>query len=207
MGQVRGKGRRRAKTPGPSGGIDAPWKPTRAQIAAALNSRVPDIIAPDLRVLFVGINPGLYSGAVGHHFARPGNRFWPALFAGGFTDRLLSPFEEARLLEAGCGITNLVDRATATADQLDDDELIAGAGNLTRKIRRYRPKIAAIVGVTAYRVAFERPKAALGKQEKVIGETILWVLPNPSGLNAHFQAKALGELFGEVRAAASALMR
>jgi TDG/mug DNA glycosylase family protein len=180
-----------------------PWKPTRAQIAAALNATVPDIIAPDLHVLFVGINPGLYSGAVGHHFARPGNRFWPALFAGGFTDRLLSPFEETRLLEVGCGITNLVDRATATADQLGDDELIAGARHLTRKIRRYQPRIAAIVGVTAYRVAFERPKAVFGQQEESIGETNLWVLPNPSGLNAHFQAKELGRLFGALRAGAN----
>src|SRR5579859_1390071 len=135
---------------------ETPWKPTRTQIAAAHGAHVPDVIAPRLKVLFVGINPGLYSGAVGHHFARPGNRFWPALFAGGFTDRLLSPFEENRLLDLGCGITNLVDRATATADALTSKELIDGARRLAKKIRRYRPAFAAIVGITAYRTAFQR---------------------------------------------------
>src|SRR5215218_7716246 len=137
-----------------------PFKPTAEQLAAAASKRIPDVIAPGLRVLFCGINPGLYSAAIGHHFGRPGNRFWPALFASGFTPRLFSPFEEKLLLSLGLGITNLVARATATADQLTADELRAGAKILGRKVRRWKPKWLAVVGVTAYRTAFERPKAA-----------------------------------------------
>jgi TDG/mug DNA glycosylase family protein len=176
-----------------------PWKPTREQIVAAAGKTVPDVIAHDLRVLFCGINPGLYTAAVGHHFARPGNRFWKALYEAGFTERLLSPFEECELLENGYGVTNVVPRATATADLLTKEELISGGKRLARKVRRYRPTILAILGLGAYRTAFNRPIANVGRQEERIGETTLWVLPNPSGLNAHYQPTTLARLFGELR--------
>ena len=160
-----------------------------------------DVIAPRLRVLFCGINPGLYTAAVGHHFARPGNRFWPALFAAGFTDRLVSPFDERELLEQGYGVTNVVMRATATADQLTREELRTGGKQLVAKVKRYEPAFLAVLGLGAYRAAWERPKAVIGRQEESIGETVVWVLPNPSGLNAHYQAKDLALVFGELRAA------
>jgi double-stranded uracil-DNA glycosylase len=160
---------------------------------------VPDVIAKDLRVLFCGINPGLYSGATACHFARPGNRFWPALYAGGFTKRLLSPFEERELLGSGYGITNVVRRATAGANELATEELIEGARALEKKVRRYRPKFLALLGVTVYRTAFNRPLAGLGRQAETIGKTAIWVLPNPSGLNAHYQPKDLARLFRELR--------
>jgi TDG/mug DNA glycosylase family protein len=181
---------------------EAPWKPTREEVAAAVDARVPDVIAPGLRVLFCGINPGLYSGAVGHHFARPGNRFWKTLHASGFTPRLFGPFEERELLDHGLGVTNLVDRATATADELSDDELRRGADMLRRKLLRFEPAFVAHLGVTAYRTAFARPKAAIGEQDERVGATRVWVLPNPSGLNAHYQPPALAELFTELRRAA-----
>jgi len=181
--------------------VAAIWKPTRAQIAAAPGKRLPDIMTAGLKVLFCGINPGLYSGAVGHHFARPGNRFWPALHAAGFTDRLLSPFEERELLGYGLGVTNLVDRATAAAAELTQAELAAGARRLEKKVRRYRPVVVAFLGITAYRTAFRRPRALLGPQEEKIGDTALWVLPNPSGLNAHFQLAGLVRLFARLRRA------
>lgn len=176
-----------------------PWKPTREQIVAAADKTVPDVIAYDLRVLFCGINPGLYTAAVGHHFARPGNRFWKALHEAGFTERLLSPFEERKLLEAGYGVTNVVQRATATADLLTKDELLSGAKRLTSKVRRFRPAILTILGLGAYRTAFLKPKATVGKQTDTIGDTILWVLPNPSGLNANYQQKDLSRLFQQLR--------
>ncbi len=175
------------------------WKPTKEQLLAATNKTVRDVIAPDLNVLFCGINPGLYTAAVGHHFARPGNRFWPALYAGGFTERLLSPFDERELLNSGYGITNVVRRTTASADQLTKDEILAGGKRLAAKVLRYRPRYLAILGVGAYRVAFDRPKAGIGKQEELIGKTIVWVLPNPSGLNANYQAADLAKLFRELR--------
>lgn len=181
-----------------------PWKPTKEQLLAAAGKTVKDVIAPNLRVLFCGINPGLYTAAVGHHFARPGNRFWPALHAAGFTARLVSPFDERELLESGYGITNVVMRTTATADQLTPEELRAGGKQLKAKVRRYKPAFLAVLGVGAYRAAWERPKAVLGRQEETIGETIVWVLPNPSGLNAHYQAGALAQMFSELRAAADA---
>src|SRR6516225_1403345 len=131
-----------------------PWKPTKNEIAAAHGKTVPDVIAPNLQVLFCGINPGLYSGAVGHHFARPGNRFWPTLHAAGFTERVLSPFEERELLKYGCGITNIVDRATGAADELSAEELVEGAYRLERKVSRYRPVYVAFLGITSYRTAF-----------------------------------------------------
>jgi len=174
-----------------------PWRPTREQIAAAENATVPDVIAPNLRLLFSGINPGLYSGAVGHHFARPGNRFWPVLHAAGITDRVLSPFDEHELLAAGVGITNLVDRATATADRLAADELRRGVPVLEAKARRHRPRTVAFLGLTSYRAAFGRPRATVGPQDERIGDARIWLLPNPSGLNAHYQVPALAELFRE----------
>ena len=180
-----------------------PWKPTKEQLLAATEKTVRDVIAPDLRVLFCGINPGLYTAAVGHHFARPGNRFWPALYAGGFTDRLLSPFAERELLKSGYGITNVVPRTTATADLLTKDEIIAGGKRLRAKVLRYRPRILAVLGLGAYRTAFNQPKAEIGRQEDRIGDTVLWVLPNPSGLNANYQAPELARLFRELREAST----
>lgn len=181
--------------------LTQPWKPTKEQLIAATGKTVRDVIAPGLKILFCGINPGLYTAAVGHHFARPGNRFWPALHAAGFTDRLLSPFDEHELLAGGFGITNVVMRTTATADQLSRAELHEGGKRLAAKVRRYQPKFLAVLGLGAYRAAFEKPKAVIGRQEERIGETVLWVLPNPSGLNAHYQPKDLARLFAELKKA------
>ena len=178
-----------------------PWKPTKEQLIAAAGKTVPDVIAPDLKVLFCGINPGLYTAAVGHHFARPGNRFWPALFAAGFTPHLMSPFDERELIASGYGITNVVMRATATADQLSREELREGGKRLAAKVRRYRPQFLAVLGLGAYRAAWGAPRASIGRQETKIGETVVWVLPNPSGLNAHYQAKDLQKLFAELKKA------
>jgi double-stranded uracil-DNA glycosylase len=180
-----------------------PWKPTKAEIAAAHGNKVPDVIAHRLRVLFCGINPGLYSGAVGHHFARPGNRFWPSLYAAGFTDQLLSPFEERQLLKHHLGITNLVDRATGSADELSGAELIAGARRLKRKVEHYRPAFVAFLGISAYRTAFGYKAAKIGRQADRIGKSAVWILPNPSGLNAHYQLQQLTELFSQLRAASA----
>ena len=154
-----------------------------------------DVIAPDLNVLFCGINPGLYSAATGHHFARPGNRFWPALHAAGFTPRLLHPSEERELPAFGCGITNLVRRATVAADELTADELRAGRIRLLRTVRRYHPRIVAIVGIGAYRVAFERPRAVIGLQDEPLGSARVWVLPNTSGLNANHRPADFAKAF------------
>jgi TDG/mug DNA glycosylase family protein len=179
--------------------VETPWKPTREQLLAAKGKSIPDLIAQNLKVLFCGINPGLYSAAVRHHFARPGNRFWPTLHRAGFTPRQLSPFEERELLDLGYGITNVVERGTAAADELTSDELASGATALRRKIKRYRPKFFAILGIGAYRTGFNRPKAAMGLQDETIGETKIFVLPNPSGLNANYQAKALTDIFHELK--------
>src|SRR4051812_18007901 len=161
-------------------------KPTVAELAAARLRTIPDVIAPDLRVLFSGINPGLYSAATGRHFARPGNRFWPALHRSGFTPRQLRPEEQQELLDHGLGVTNLVERASARADELDPDELIRGARELAEKAARHRPGLIAMLGVTAYRIGFARPRATFGPQPELLGGVRLWVLPNPSGLNAHY---------------------
>ena len=160
------------------------------------------MIAPGLSVLFCGINPGLYSGATGHHFARPGNRFWPALHGSGFTPRLYSAFEDRALLELGLGVTNVVNRTTATADELTPDELKAGARRLKAKVRRYRPRVLAVLGMQAYRIGFGHKAAAIGPQPETIGPTLVWLLPNPSGLNAHYQLPRLVEVFSELRRAA-----
>ena len=159
------------------------------------------MIAPGLDVLFCGINPGLYSGATGHHFARPGNRFWPALHAAGFTPRRFSPWEEAELVSLGIGITNLVARTTASAAELSAEELRAGRGRLERKVRRFRPRAVAVVGITAFRTAFERPEAGLGRQPEALAGALVWVLPNPSGLNAHHQAADFARAFADLRRA------
>jgi double-stranded uracil-DNA glycosylase len=174
-------------------------KPSRDQILAAAGRRVPDILAAGLRVVFCGINPSLYSAAVGHHFARPGNRFWPAIQRAGFTERLLSPFEDHRLLDYGLGVTNIAERATATADLVSPDELLAGARRLTRKLRKHRPSVVAFLGMSAYRAAFARPKAIPGKQSETLAGCEVWVLPNPSGLNAHYQIDDLARLYAELR--------
>lgn len=176
--------------------------PTPAEIRAAEGKTVADVIAPGLKVLFCGINPGLYTAAIGHHFGRPGNRFWPTLYAAGITPRLLSPYEERALLTYGYGITNVVARATARADALARAEYFAGARILEEKVRRYQPGILAVLGLGAYRIAFERPKATVGLQDVAIGSTRLWVLPNPSGLNAHYALDELAHLFAELKAAA-----
>lgn len=178
---------------------EAIWRPTRDQIQAAAGRTIPDLIAPDLRVLFVGINPGLYTAAVGHHFARPGNRFWPTLHASGFTPRLLSPFEEGDLLGMGLGITNLVERATASAAELTPDELRAGGRRLAAKVRRHRPAAVAILGIGAWRVGFDRPHAGLGPQDEPLSGARVWVLPSPSGLNAHHQLDDLARRFAALR--------
>lgn len=171
------------------------FKPSRADLLAAKDRTIRDVIAPGLRVLFCGINPGLYSGATGHHFARPGNRFWPTLHQAGFTPRLLAPSEERELLILGYGITNLVPRTTATADEVSSDELLAGRKRLEGKVKRYQPRVVAVLGIGAYRMAFQEPKAALGLQTTSIANAALWVLPNPSGLNAHYQLADLVEQF------------
>jgi TDG/mug DNA glycosylase family protein len=179
------------------------WKPTRDQVLAAEGKTVRDVIGPNLKVLFCGINPGLYTAAVGHHFARPGNRFWKALQDAGFTKQLMSPFDERELLALGYGVTNVVARATAAADALTREEIVDGGRRLTRKVLRYRPGILAVLGVGAYRAGFNQPKAVVGRQELTIGDTAVWVLPNPSGLNANYQPKDLARLFRELKEAAS----
>jgi TDG/mug DNA glycosylase family protein len=186
----RGMAKRRA---------EEPWVPTKAQLTAAHGKTLPDVIAPNLKVLFCGINPGLYTAAIGHHFGRPGNRFWPALYQAGFTSRLLSPFEEHELLPLGYGITNVVDHATAAADELQDDDYRVGGKKLVKKVERYNPGVLAILGVGAYRVAFGRKAAKVGRQDERIGTTELWVLPNPSGLNAHFQKPEMANVFRQLR--------
>ena len=181
-----------------------PTKPTRADLAAATERTLPDVVAPGLAVLFSGINPGLYSAATGHHFARPGNRFWPALHRCGFTPRQLRPAEQDELPALGLGITNIVARATARADELTAAELREGAERLAALASRYSPRFVAIAGISAYRTAFDRPKATIGPQQDLVGGARLWVLPNPSGLNAHYQLPALVAEFRTLRAATRA---
>jgi double-stranded uracil-DNA glycosylase len=177
-------------------------RPGPEQLLAARDTTIPDVVAPGLRVLFAGINPGLYSAATGHHFARPGNRFWPVLYAAGFTPRVLLPEEQGELLALGLGITNVVARATARADELTADEAHAGGRVLTAKVARLAPQWLAVVGITVYRTAFDRPGATAGRQQETLGGTRLWVLPNPSGLNAHWNDAALAAEFARLREAA-----
>jgi TDG/mug DNA glycosylase family protein len=178
-----------------------PFKPTKQQLIEAAGKTLPDVIAPNLRVLFCGINPGLYTAAVGHHFARPGNRFWPALHKSGFTDQQISPFEERELLKSGIGISNVVPHATASAAELTRDDFVEGGRLLAAKVKRYRPNVVAILGVGAYRDAFAKPKAKVGEQAERIHDARVWVLPNPSGLNANYQLPELVKLFKQLRAA------
>lgn len=170
-------------------------QPTREELEAAKGNPVPDVIAPGLLVLFCGINPGLYSGYTRHHFARPGNRFWPTLYAAGFTPRLLKPEEERELLPLGFGITNLVARVTAAAAELSAEELVAGGQILREKVAAYRPRVLAVLGVTAYREAFKQPRATLGPQLERLAGSDVWVLPNPSGLNAHYTPVMLADTY------------
>src|SRR5580698_8949262 len=169
--------------------LPTPWKPTRAQLLAAHTKLVPDLIAKDLIVLFAGINPDFYTAAIGRHFGRPGNRFWPALYGGGFTPRLFSPFEEPLLLDLKFGITGVVERATARADELTDDELHAGGQRLQTKVKRWRPTVVAFVGIGPYRIVSGIKDARVGLQKAPFGGSHAWVLPNPSGLN--YQPAAL----------------
>jgi TDG/mug DNA glycosylase family protein len=182
-------------------------RPSPAEVAAAHGRPVPDLIAPGLDVLFCGINPSLYSAAVGHHFARPGNRFWKALHLSGFTPRLLAPHEGGELLGHGLGVTNVWGRATATAAEVSDAELRAGAVELVAKLEANRPAWVAFLGIGAYRVAFGAPRAAVGPRPQPVGGARTWVLPNPSGLNAHYQLPDLAAAFAELRRATPSAQR
>jgi len=177
-------------------------RPAPLDLEAARSRTIPDVLpepgAP-FAVLFCGINPGLYSAATGWHFARPGNRFWPALHLSGFTPRLLAPREQDQLPGLGLGITNLVARATAQAAELDAAELRAGREHLAALVRSHRPRVVAIAGVTAYRTAFGQPRASTGPQPDRLDGARLWVLPNPSGLNASWTLPRLAEAFRELR--------
>lgn len=181
--------------------------PTPAELDAARDRTIDDVLPgpgdPPLRVLFCGINPGLVSAATNRHFARPGNRFWPALHAGGFTPRRLLPAEQDRLPALGLGITNLVPRATARAEELSAAEVRAGGERLRELVARVRPAWLAVVGITAYRTAFAAPKAVVGPQDEPWGTTRVWLLPNPSGLNAHWTPAGLAEEFARLRVAAA----
>ena len=176
----------------------------KLDLAAARDRTIPDVLPADgmpLRVLFCGINPGLYSAATGWHFARPGNRFWPALHLSGFTPRRLAPSEQAELASYGLGITNIAPRATAQAAELTDDELRDGAVRLQALIAARAPRFVAVAGVTAYRTAFGRPRAAIGPQDERLAAARLWILPNPSGLNAHTSVPLLAAEMRKLRAA------
>ncbi|MGW4783661.1 G/U mismatch-specific DNA glycosylase [Streptomyces sp. NPDC004230] len=175
---------------------------TPAELEAARDRLVLDVVADGLAVLFCGINPGLMTAATGHHFARPGNRFWPVLHLSGFTPRLFKPSEQAELLTYGLGITNVVARATARADELDAEEFREGGRVLGAKVERLRPRWLAVVGVTAYRAAFDDRRAVVGPQERTIGSSRVWVLPNPSGLNAHWTAATMAQEYGRLRESA-----
>jgi double-stranded uracil-DNA glycosylase len=177
-------------------------RPTKADLEAARDRVIPDIVPPEGGVLFCGINPGLYSGATGHHFARPGNRFWPALHRSGFTDRLLSPAEQHVLPFYGIGITNLAPRTTARADEVTPAELQEGGLRLAAFVEEHRPACLAVAGVTAYRTAFANPKAQIGEQDETFGPARLWILPNPSGLNASWTLDRISAEFARLRAAA-----
>ena len=176
-----------------------PPKPTKAELAAAVHKILPDLVAPNLTVLFCGINPGLYTAAIGHHFGRPGNRFWPALHGAGFTPRLLKPWEEHELLALGYGITNMVERTTAAASELRPEEYVEGGQRLARIVAQYSPRVVAFLGIGAYRTAFKRPKAQLGLQSEWLEGSRLWALPSPSGLNANHQLSDLIILLRELR--------
>lgn len=183
-------------------------RPTPADLEAARGRATPDLLGPGLRLLFVGINPSLWTAAVGAHFARPGNRFWPALYAAGLTAHLVDPADGMttpdceHVIDRGIGITNLVARATARADELSASELRAGAQRLRRLVAEHRPRVVAVAGITAYRSAFGVRRAQVGRQEEPLGDAELWVVPNPSGLNAHESVASLAAAYREVGRAA-----
>jgi double-stranded uracil-DNA glycosylase len=179
--------------------LKPPFRPARAELEAARSLTVPDVVAPGLRVLFCGINPGLYTAAIGHHFGRPGNRFWPALHRSGFTPRQLAPWEEGELLALGLGITNLVARTTAVATELSKAELKEGGAQLVARLEEYRPHWLAMLGLGSYRAAFGLAAAAMGPQPGTLGPSRVWLLPNPSGLNAHYQLDDLAAEFARLR--------
>ena len=176
-------------------------RPTRAELLAAYGKTIPDLVGPGLRVLLVGINPSLWSGWAGRHFARPANRLWRTLYEAGFTDHVLHPSETDALVAAGIGVTNFVARATARADELDADEIKAGVAKLQRLARKHRPQVVAFLGLSAYRIAFGEPRAVVGEQERRLGGATVWLLPNPSGINAHYQQPDLTKAYAELRKA------
>jgi len=177
------------------------FKPSKEDLRDATNRTTEDLIDYNIKVLFCGINPGIWSGATGFHFAKPGNRFWKALHFGGFSDRVLHPSEEHELLENGYGITSFCKRTTARADELSNEEIVQGGKNLVKKIEKFKPQMLAVLGIGVYRTAFNQSKAKLGLQDTKIGNTRIWLLPNPSGLNAHYQINDLAKLFGELKQA------
>jgi TDG/mug DNA glycosylase family protein len=179
-------------------------RPSREELAAAAGTTIPDLVAPGLKVLFVGINPGLWSGATGRHFGNPGNRLWRVLHEAGFTPRRLLPSDADELLALGYGITNLVARTTATAAEIGDDEIRAGVLPLVEKVGRLQPREVAFLGLSAYRVGFGRPKAAVGPQPEPLAGARVWLLPNTSGLNAHYQVPDLVRLYRALREAVEA---
>jgi TDG/mug DNA glycosylase family protein len=189
------------KTTNSNTSADAGLRPNAEQLALAHGTTIADVAGPGLRVLFCGINPGLWSGATGHHFARPGNRFWPALYRSGFTPHQFRPDEQGELPALGLGITNVVARATAKADELTADEFREGGRALAERVALLRPRALAVLGIGAYRTAFGRPRAAVGRQAEPLGDTEVWVLPNPSGLNAHYTLDGIAEEFRKLRRA------
>lgn len=176
-------------------------KPTKEDMLDAVNRTVPDLIDHGLDIVFCGINPGLYSGATGRHFAKPGNRFWKVLHQAGFTNRQLQPWEEDELLASGYGVICFCHRTTARADELSREEVVEGGERVVKTIEKYRPRILAVLGLGAYRMAYNKKEAGLGLQDKTIGDTRVWLLPNPSGLNAHYQIADFVRLFRELKQA------
>lgn len=173
--------------------------PSKEELKKTATKTVGDLIQPDLRVLFVGINPGLYTAFTGFHYAWPGNRFWPTIYAAGFTDRLLKPSESAEMLKYGYGMTNVVSRASISASELSKEEYREGGKILVEKIKKYKPEWVAFVGIQAYREAFDKPKAKVGKQPDLIEGSRVWVLPSPSGLNAHYKPADFARVFSELK--------
>ena len=175
--------------------------PSREQLLSAYGTTVPDLVRPGLAVLLCGINPSLWSGVTGHHFANPSNRLWPTLHAAGWTPRRLHPSETDALLAAGLGVTNLVARATARADELTDDELRAGLARLELLAAGVRPTWVAFLGLGSYRTATGERRAQVGPQQRTVGGARVWLLPNPSGLNASWQLPRLAEAYAALRLA------